>query len=61
MTRRVLLVGGSARAVEGSDWYADGGAQPPERVLSWLRTGLDRSDAIGFRLAWDLHDTEETA
>ncbi|SDH98846.1 hypothetical protein [Agrococcus jejuensis] len=59
VTRRVLLVGGSGVVVEGSDWYADGGPQPPERVLSWLRTGLDRSDAIGLRLAWDL-PTEET-
>lgn len=53
VTRRVLLKGGSERAVTGSDWYADGGPQAPERVLAWLRTGLDRSPAIGFRLAWD--------
>lgn len=62
-TRRVLLVGGSGEIVEGSDWYADGGAQPRERVLSWLRTGLDRSDGIGLRLAWDVAsdpDREET-
>lgn len=60
ITRRVLLVGGSGVVVAGSDWYADGGPQPPERVLSWLRTGLDRSDAIGLRLAWDLeqHDLD---
>lgn len=62
VTRRVLLVGGSGVVVEGSDWYADGGPQPRERVLSWLRTGLDRSDAIGLRLAWDLdeqHDLDD--
>ncbi|WP_347753805.1 SUMF1/EgtB/PvdO family nonheme iron enzyme [Agrococcus sp. ProA11] len=53
ITRRVILKGGSDRAVTGSDWYADGGEQPPERSLAWLRTGIDRSPAIGFRLAWD--------
>lgn len=53
ITRRVILKGGSERAMTGSDWYADGGAQPPERSLAWLRTGIDRSTAIGFRLAWD--------
>lgn len=53
ITRRVILKGGSERAVTGSDWYADGGEQPPERSLAWLRTGIDRSPAIGFRLAWD--------
>lgn len=54
ITRRTILKGGSERAVTGSDWYADGGPQPPERSLAWLRTGIDRSSAIGFRLAWDL-------
>lgn len=53
ITRRVILKGGSERAMTGSDWYADGGEQPPERSLAWLRTGIDRSPAIGFRLAWD--------
>ena len=54
ITRRTILKGGSERAVSGSDWYAGGGPQPPERSLAWLRTGIDRSSAIGFRLAWDL-------
>lgn len=53
ITRRVILKGGSERAATGSDWYADGGPQSPERSLAWLRTGIDRSPAIGFRLAWD--------
>lgn len=53
ITRRVILKGGSERALAGSDWYVDGGEQPPERSLAWLRTGIDRSTAIGFRLAWD--------
>lgn len=54
ITRRAILKGGSERAVTGSDWYADGGPQSPARSLAWLRTGIDRSSAIGFRLAWDL-------
>lgn len=54
ITRRAILKGGSERAVTGSEWYADGGPQPPARSLAWLRTGIDRSSAIGFRLAWDL-------
>ena len=55
ITRFSILKGGSAFRAEGSEWYVDGGAQPPEFSLKYLLPGpLQRSDRIGFRLAVDL-------
>jgi formylglycine-generating enzyme required for sulfatase activity len=54
-TRFAILKGGSAFRAEGSDWYVDGGPQPPEFSLKYLLAGpLQRSPRIGFRLAVDL-------
>jgi hypothetical protein len=54
-TRFAILKGGSAFRAEGSDWYVDGGPQPPEFSLKLLLAGpLQRSPRIGFRLAVDL-------
>ncbi|MFI9644028.1 SUMF1/EgtB/PvdO family nonheme iron enzyme [Micromonospora sp. NPDC051925] len=55
-TRFVIVKGGAAYRAEGSDWYLDGGPQPP-RVsvkLLLLGAGLTRSDSVGFRCAADL-------
>jgi hypothetical protein len=55
ITRFAILKGGSAFRAEGSDWYVDGGPQPPEFSLKYLLPGpLQRSPRIGFRLAVDL-------
>jgi formylglycine-generating enzyme len=55
ITRFAILKGGSAFAAEGSEWYVDGGPQPPELSLELLLAGpLQRSPRIGFRLAVDL-------
>ena len=55
-TRFVLLKGGSSYRSADSEWYFDGGPQPPEFSAKLLRPGLGlgRSSQIGFRLAWDL-------
>jgi sulfatase modifying factor 1 len=55
-TRFSILKGGSAFVAEGSVWYTDGGPQPPEVSLKFLRAGpsIERSSAIGFRCAADL-------
>jgi formylglycine-generating enzyme required for sulfatase activity len=54
-TRFAILKGGSAYRAEGSEWYVDGGPQPPEFSLQYLLAGpLQRSERIGFRLAVDL-------
>jgi sulfatase-modifying factor enzyme 1 len=55
-TRFVILKGGSHVRAEGSEWYVDGGWQPPEVSLKLLRAGpaIERSSAIGFRCAADL-------
>ena len=52
-TRFVMLKGGSWFAAEGSDWYLDGGPQPPEVTVKLLLAGagLARSECIGFRCA----------
>jgi len=54
-TRFTILKGGSHLHLEGSDWYTDGGPQPPEVSLKFLRAGpsIERSSAIGFRCAFD--------
>ncbi len=55
-TRFCVVKGGSAYRPEGSDWYFDGGPQPPDvsaRLLT-LGAGLARSPWIGFRCAVDL-------
>ncbi|TDC31304.1 hypothetical protein E1211_22765 [Micromonospora sp. 15K316] len=55
-TRFVILKGGAAYRADGSDWYFDGGPQPPEVSVKLLLTGagLTRSDQVGFRVAADL-------
>ncbi|MCW2918727.1 MAG: hypothetical protein JWN52_6795 [Actinomycetia bacterium] len=55
-TRFVLLKGGSGYRAEGSEWYLDGGPQPPEVSVKLLRTGpaVARSAWIGFRCAVSL-------
>lgn len=54
-TRFAILKGGSAFRADGSEWYVDGGPQPPEFSLQLLLAGpLQRSPRIGFRLAVDL-------
>ncbi|MFG3701332.1 SUMF1/EgtB/PvdO family nonheme iron enzyme [Micromonospora sp. NPDC047620] len=55
-TRFVILKGGAAYRAEGSDWYLDGGPQPPDVSvkLLLLGAGLTRSDQVGFRCAADL-------
>jgi hypothetical protein len=62
-TRYVQLKGGSAYLARGSEWYFDGGPQPPEVTAKLLLPGLGlaRSSMIGFRLAWDLDHDQETA
>jgi hypothetical protein len=55
VTRFSILKGGSAFRAEGSEWYVDGGPQPPDFSLKLLLAGpLQRSKRIGFRLAVDL-------
>jgi hypothetical protein len=55
-TRFVILKGGSAFHNEGSDWYFDGGPQPPDVSAKFLiaGAGIGRSLSIGFRCAVDL-------
>lgn len=55
-TRFAILKGGSWFRAEGSDWYLDGGPQPPEVSVKILLAGagLMRSAAVGFRCAVDL-------
>ena len=55
-TRFSVVKGGSAYEPHGSDWYFDGGPQPPDvsaRLLT-LGAGLARSTRVGFRCAVDL-------
>jgi hypothetical protein len=55
ITRFSILKGGSAFRAEGSEWYVDGGPQPPAFSLQYLLPGpLQRSARIGFRMAVDL-------
>jgi formylglycine-generating enzyme len=55
VTRFAILKGGSAYCADGSEWYVDGGPQPPAFSLKYLLPGpLQRSERIGFRLAVDL-------
>ncbi|HYP45089.1 MAG TPA: SUMF1/EgtB/PvdO family nonheme iron enzyme [Propionibacteriaceae bacterium] len=55
-TRYVQLKGGCDYLAVGSQWYFDGGPQPPDVTAKLLLPGggLARSSQIGFRLAWDL-------
>jgi len=55
-TRFVLLKGGCGYRAAGSDWYFDGGPQPPDVSVKLLLAGagLTRSDQVGFRCAADL-------
>jgi hypothetical protein len=58
VTRFSMLKGGSAYRAEGSDWYVDGGRRDPEFSLKYLHLGLglDASENVGFRLAWDISE-----
>ncbi|MGW0436848.1 formylglycine-generating enzyme family protein [Micromonospora sp. NPDC003197] len=58
-TRFVILKGGMAYQADGSDWYFDGGPQPPEVSINLLLlgAGMTRSASIGFRCAADLTET----
>ena len=49
-----LLKGGSDYRPAGSDWYVDGGPQDPSWELKLVLPGggLERSDRIGFRVAY---------
>ncbi|MEU8080001.1 SUMF1/EgtB/PvdO family nonheme iron enzyme [Catellatospora citrea] len=55
-TRFAILKGGTEFVAEGSDWYLDGGPQPPEASVKFLLmgAGFGRSSSIGFRCAADL-------
>jgi hypothetical protein len=55
-TRFLILKGGSGYRAGGSDWYLDGGQQPPEVSVKLLvmGAGLTRSPFVGFRCAADL-------
>ncbi|GAA4244634.1 SUMF1/EgtB/PvdO family nonheme iron enzyme [Dactylosporangium darangshiense] len=57
-TRFVILKGGAAHRSEGSDWYLDGGPQPPQASvkLLLLGAGLTRSTSVSFRCAADLEE-----
>ncbi|MDK1326468.1 SUMF1/EgtB/PvdO family nonheme iron enzyme [Arthrobacter sp. zg-Y1143] len=57
-TRFVMLKGGSAHRSRGSNWYFDGGLQPPEFTAKLLLPGLelDASASIGFRICRDQSD-----
>lgn len=59
-TRFVMLKGGSDFRAEGSEWYTDGGRREPEFSLKFLLPGLglDRSPSIGFRIAFDVAESE---
>jgi formylglycine-generating enzyme required for sulfatase activity len=54
-TRFAILKGGSYYRAQGSEWYADGGAQPNDFAAKFLLmyAGLDRCATIGFRCAAD--------
>lgn len=60
-TRFLMLKGGAEHRSEGSDWYVDGGVQPPEVSLKLLLPGLgqDASPSIGFRVCWDVTTEED--
>jgi hypothetical protein len=55
-TRFCILKGGSAYHNPASNWYFDGGPQPPEFSAKLLLAGagVTRSPSIGFRVACDL-------
>jgi len=57
-TRFAILKGGAAFRAAASDWYLDGGLQPPDVSVKLLLmgAGLTRSASIGFRCAIDLVD-----
>jgi sulfatase modifying factor 1 len=57
-TRFCILKGGCAFRDDESDWYFDGGVQPPEASAKLLLAGagIGRSSSIGFRCAVDLKE-----
>jgi hypothetical protein len=61
-TRFCILKGGGSFHAVGSDWYLDGGPQPPENSVKLLLmgAGLSRSPSIGFRCAADLLPAADT-
>lgn len=52
----VMLKGGCEKKIVGSDWYGDGGPEPPDFIAKFIliADGLDRCANIGFRCAIDL-------
>jgi hypothetical protein len=60
-TRFSIIKGGSAYRAEGSDWYLDGGPQPPEVAVKLLRccAAIARSARVGFRVALDLSEDDD--
>lgn len=54
-TRFSMLKGGADYCAVGSDWYIEGGIHAPDYAVKYLRAGLglDRSETVGFRIAWD--------
>jgi sulfatase modifying factor 1 len=60
-TRFCLLKGGSWFRAAGSEWYLDGGPQPPAVSVKLVLPGggLARSACVGFRCAVDLPDGAE--
>ncbi len=57
----VMLKGGCEKKWVGSDWYGDGGPQPPDFIAKFIRiaAGLDRCANIGFRCAMDLQGIDD--
>ncbi|OJV82978.1 MAG: hypothetical protein BGO37_13520 [Cellulomonas sp. 73-92] len=57
-TRFAMLKGGCDHAALGSEWYFDGGPQPPELTAKLLVPGLGlaRSRWVGFRCAWAIEE-----
>src|SRR4029079_16309580 len=55
-----ILRGGCPFRAAGSDWYLDGGPQPPQASVKLLHLGarLTRSTSLGFRCAADLPPLE---
>lgn len=62
-SRFCILKGGSDHAALGSEWYVDGGPQPPDFSHKHLLQGfhLDRSPSISFRIAFDASPTDKRA
>lgn len=57
-SRFVMLKGGSPHTAVGSEWYVEGGVHDADYAVKYLLPGLglDRSPAVGFRVAFDLEE-----